>query len=237
MSQQTVEYRAEGDDTILIGSAAYPQGDGPHPVVMVGHTWAGCDDFVKYQADRLAQLGYIGFALDMYGGGEVSNNLEDNKAKMGALFSDRALLRKRLLAALLAARNLPAADTSRIGGIGYCFGGLCMLDLVRAGAVLNGVVSLHGALEPTGLANSKIQTPVLVLHGDMDTFIPPEHLTSFVAEVNESGVDWQMHTYGHAMHGFTSKDSKPDLGIEYDEKAERRSWQSVQNFLAEVFDV
>ena len=237
MSLETVSYSAEQDDTTLVGSLARPAGPGPHPVVMVGHTWAGCGDFVKAQAQRLAELGYLGFAIDMYGDGEVSTTIERNQQLMGALLEDRQLLRRRVQAALQTARGLEGADAARVGGIGYCFGGLCMLDLARSGADFAGAVSFHGLLNNGGLPTEKIRASVLVLHGEQDAFVPAEDIGAFMAEMNEAGADWQMHTYCRAKHGFTNpKDTKPEMGIDYDANADRRSWQAMQNFFDEVFD-
>ena len=236
MSLESIEYRGEQDEVTLRGAVARPKGAGPHPVVLVSPTWAGCNDFIKQQAERLAELGYIGFAIDLYGDGRTSSEVAVNQERMGQLLADRQLLRRRLQAALDTARGLDGADSDRIAGIGYCFGGLCMLDLARMGSDMRGVVSFHGVLNNGGMPTSPIKASVLVLHGERDNFIPPEDITKLMAELDEAGADWQFHTYCRAVHGFTNpRDTKPEMGIDYDANADRRSWQSMQNFLSEIF--
>ncbi|MGI9345276.1 MAG: dienelactone hydrolase family protein [Gammaproteobacteria bacterium] len=237
MTLERISYRAAEDSVELVGAVARPSGAGPHPVVLVAHTWAGCNDFVKLQARKLADMGYIGFAIDAYGGGEVSSDIPTNAQRMQALLDDRALLRRRLDAALQAARQLAGADTDRVGVMGYCFGGLCALELVRSGAKFNGAVSFHGLLVGAeGLPTQPAQTPVLVLHGDLDGFVPDEQIASFRAEMDAAGADWQMHIYSGARHSFTDPDSdNPELGTGYDANADRRSWQAMNTFFAEVF--
>lgn len=207
------------------------------PAVLISHAWGGRDDFVAEKANKLAELGYVGFALDMYGKGVLGNSPEQNSKLMQPFMSDRGLLQKRIKAALYAVRLLPWVDDSKIAAMGFCFGGLCVLDLARAGADLKGVVSFHGLLgAPDNLEANSIKAKVLALHGHDDPMGPVEQVLAFEQEMTKAGADWQLHTYGHTMHAFTNpKANDPAFGTVYQVNADKRSWLAMKNFLAEVF--
>jgi dienelactone hydrolase len=209
---------------------------GPRPAVLVCHTWAGRDEFACGKARKLAELGYVGFALDMYGDGKVGSGPEENAKLMQPFMDDRALLQARITAALDTARGLGEVDGDRIAAIGYCFGGLCVLDLARSGADFRGVVSFHGLLIPPGpTAANAIKAKVLVLHGHDDPMAPPEHVLALEKELTSAGADWQVHVYGGTVHAFTNpRANDPGFGTVYHPTADARSWQSMRNFLAEV---
>ncbi|MCC5885085.1 MAG: dienelactone hydrolase family protein [Gammaproteobacteria bacterium] len=209
---------------------------GPRPAVLVSHAWGGRDDFSCQRAEDLAALGYVGFALDVYGKGVHGGTVGENQALMNPLLGDRALLRRRLAAALTCIREQPEVDPGRVAAIGYCFGGLCVLDMARSGADLRGVVSFHGLLSaPEGMANDRISSKVLVLHGHDDPMVPPDQVLAFEQEMTAAGADWQLHAYGHTQHSFTNPEANnPDLGAAYQPDAARRSWVSMQAFLEEV---
>src|SRR5690606_24908061 len=151
-----------------------------------------------------AQLGYAAFAIDLYGEGRTGTSPEENAALMQPLVQDRALLAQRMNNALTALAGQPQVDRNRIGAMGYCFGGLCVLDLARSGADVRGVVSLHGALKPSGLPAAPIRAKVLVLHGHDDPLVPLEEVIAFQNEMTAAKVDWQLHAYGGTMHAFTN---------------------------------
>lgn len=207
------------------------------PAVLISHAWGGRDDFVAEKANKLAELGYVGFALDMYGKGVLGNSPEQNSKLMQPFMADRGLLQKRIKAALYAVRLLPWVDDSKIAAMGFCFGGLCVLDLARAGADLKGVVSFHGLLDaPDNLEANSIKAKVLALHGHDDPMGPFEQVLAFEQEMTKAGADWQLHTYGHTMHAFTNpKANDPTFGTVYQANADKRSWLAMKNFLAEVF--
>jgi len=207
------------------------------PAVLISHAWGGRDDFVAEKANKLAELGYVGFALDMYGKGVLGNSPEQNSKLMQPFMADRGLLQKRIKAALYAVRLLPWVDDSKIAAMGFCFGGLCVLDLARAGADLKGVVSFHGLLgAPDNLVTNSIKAKVLALHGHDDPMGPIEQVLAFEQEMTKAGADWQLHTYGHTMHAFTNpKANDPAFGTVYQANADKRSWLAMKNFLAEVF--
>jgi len=207
------------------------------PAVLISHAWGGRDDFVAEKANKLAELGYVGFALDMYGKGVLGNSPEQNSKLMQPFMADRGLLQKRIKAALYAVRLLPWVDDSKIAAMGFCFGGLCVLDLARAGADLKGVVSFHGLLgAPDNLVTNSIKAKVLALHGHDDPMGSVEQVLAFEQEMTKAGADWQLHTYGHTMHAFTNpKANDPAFGTVYQANADKRSWLAMKNFLAEVF--
>ncbi|PPD50025.1 MAG: carboxymethylenebutenolidase [Methylobacter sp.] len=207
------------------------------PAVLISHAWGGRDDFVAEKANKLAELGYVGFALDMYGKGVRGNSPEQNSKLMQPFMADRGLLQKRIKAALYAVRLLPWVDDSKIAAMGFCFGGLCVLDLARTGADLKGVVSFHGLLgAPDNLVTNSIKAKVLALHGHDDPMGPIEQVLAFEQEMTKAGADWQLHIYGHTMHAFTNpKANDPAFGTVYQANADKRSWLAMKNFLAEVF--
>lgn len=210
---------------------------GRRPAVLINHAWGGRDDFVAEKAKKLAELGYLGFALDMYGKGILGTGPEENAKLMQPFMDDRTLLQKRILSALVAVKLLPWTDESRIAAIGFCFGGLCVLDLARSGADIRGVVSFHGLLgSPEQTKNNRIKAKVLALHGHDDPMVPVEQVIAFEQEMTLAGVDWQLHCYGNTMHAFTNPvANNPDFGTVYQADADRRSWQSMRNFLEEIF--
>jgi dienelactone hydrolase len=156
---------------------------------------------------------------------------------MQPFLEDRALLQRRMKLALETVRRLERVDKDRVAAIGFCFGGLCVLDLARTGADLRGVVSFHGLLKPPGnTQGNKIQAKVLVLHGHDDPMVPVEDVVALERELTEAGADWQVHVYGHTMHAFTNpKANDPNFGTVYNPVADRRSWLAMQNFLEEIF--
>jgi dienelactone hydrolase len=210
---------------------------GPRPAVLINHAWGGRDDFVAEKAKKLAELGYLGFAVDMYGKGVLGASPEENRALMQPFMADRAMLQRRIKAALAAVKLMPWVDDSKIAAMGFCFGGLCVLDLARTGVDIKGVVSFHGLLLPPGNTQGQaIKAKVLALHGNDDPMVPPEQVLAFEREMTEAGADWQLHSYGNTMHAFTNPAANdPGFGTVYQPDADRRSWLAMQNFFAEIF--
>jgi len=155
---------------------------------------------------------------------------------MAPFASDRGLLRQRINAALKAASARPEVDATRIVGVGYCFGGMCVLELARMGASVQGVASVHGIFSAGNAANASITAKVLCLHGHDDPMVPPEQVLAFEQEMSSAGVDWQMHVYGGTTHAFTNPDAdNPDFGTVYSTTANARASRSVKAFLGELF--
>jgi len=225
-------------EIVLEGYFAYDNSiSGQRPVVLIHHAWAGRDEFVADKARKLAALGYLAFAADMYGQGVLGTSAEENSRLMQPFIADRGKLQIRLHAALAAVKLLPWADNQRVAAIGFCFGGLCALDLARTGVDIRGVVAFHGLLgAPDNIPQPQIKAKVLALHGHDDPMVTPEQLLAFETEMTKAGADWQVHCYGNTMHAFTNPVANdPAFGTVYQANADRRSWQAMQNFLAEIF--
>lgn len=237
--------------TIISNTVTYLDGDvvleaffafddalsGRRPAVLINHTWVGRDEFVAEKAKKLAALGYVGFAVDMYGKGVLGSGPEQNMKLMQPFMDDRAMLQQRMKAALAAVKLMPWVDDSKIASIGFCFGGLCSLDLARTGADIKGVVSFHGLLVPPGNTHGNaIKAKILALHGHDDPMVSPEQVLAFEQEMTEAGADWQLHAYGNTMHAFTNPLANDSaFGTVYQPDADRRSWTAMQNFLTEIF--
>jgi dienelactone hydrolase len=206
------------------------------PAILINHTWAGRDDFVAEKAKKIAAIGYVGFAVDMYGKGVSGSSAEENAKLMQPFMNNREMLQKRMQAALYAVKLMPWVDDSKIAAIGFCFGGLCSLDLARTGADLKGVVSFHGLLgAPGNTGGNAIKAKVLALHGHDDPMVPVEQVVAFEQEMTEAGADWQLHTFGNTLHAFTNPvANNPDFGAAYQPDADRRSWLAMENFLTEI---
>jgi len=229
-----VEYSHGG--TVFEARMCWDDARGAAPAVAVAHAWGGRAEHECEAAEKLAGEGYVGFALDVYGRGVRGQSAEENMALMQPLLEDRALLQARLNAALDCAASQAEVDGSNMAAIGYCFGGLCVLDMARAGSPVKGVVSLHGLFNtPGNTGGNKISAKVLALHGWADPMVPPDTVIDLATEMTEAGADWQIHAYGHALHGFTHEAPALSEGIGYSESADRRSWQSILNFMAELF--
>ena len=210
---------------------------GRRPAVLINHTWAGRDDFVAEKAKKIADLGYVGFAVDMYGKGVLGSSPEENAKLMQPFMDNRQMLQKRMQAALYAVKLMPWVDDSKIAAIGFCFGGLCSLDLARTGADLKGVVSFHGLLgAPGNTQGNTIKAKILALHGHDDPMGSVEQVLAFEQEMTAAGADWQLHIFGNTMHAFTNPVAdNPDFGTVYQPDADKRSWLAMENFLTEVF--
>lgn len=179
----------------------------------------------------------MGVAIDVYGKGVQGNATGDNTHLIAPWAADRASLLRRLNAGVQFARSLERVNSASVAAIGYCFGGLCVLDLARSGADLSGVVSLHGTLDDNGLEpDRRISAKLLVEHGWLDPLTPPEMIFAFAEEMRRRNADWQLHVHGQAMHAFTEPHAKaPEYGMAYDANADRRSWEATASFLTEVF--
>jgi dienelactone hydrolase len=206
------------------------------PVILVFHSWKGRDETMEKKGELLASLGYVAFIVDLYGKGIIGSSKEHCAGLMTPFMKDRALLRARVDLAYATAKALPGIDPSKVGAIGYCFGGLCALDLARAGADLRGVVSFHGLLgAPHGL-DCKIKSKVMCLHGHDDPMVSPDELLTFMKEMTDLHVDFQVHIFGRTMHAFSIPEANdPDFGTVYSAQADQRAWLLMKNFFDEIF--
>ena len=231
-----LNYPADNGATTCKGVVFRPDdATGTLPVVMVTHAWDGLVQEVRDKAEKLAQAGYIAFAIDVYGDGKTESDPGKLMDTLGPYMADRGLLTSRMQAALAAAKGMEGGDPSRIAAIGYCFGGTAVLDLARASDEVRGVVSFHGGLAGNDLSDASISAKVLVLHGEDDPLVPPEQVAAFKAEMKSRQADWQLVAYGDTMHGFTRPGANnPDFGTVYSAGADARSWQAMLSFFDEV---
>ena len=233
MKTQEINYKF--DDQEYRAFVANPEKESA-PLVLVVHTWAGRDDFVEKKAIELAEEGYVAMAVDMYGEAKVGTSTEENQSLMTPLIEDRNKLKAIINSAVEAGKKIDGVDSSKVAAIGYCFGGLVVLDLARSGTDISGVVSFHGLLMSSDISTDGIQAKVLVLHGERDPMVPLSMVDDFQKEMTEAEADWQLHSYGNAYHAFTNKEANdPNLGTQYNENADKRSWQSMMNFFGEIF--
>jgi dienelactone hydrolase len=236
---QTVEYRQDG--TVMRGFLAYDDAiEGKRPGVLVVHEWWGLNDFARERALKLAGLGYVALAADMYGGGATTRDPKEAGRLAGALISNPDLLRARAQAALKVLAADPRVDPKRLAAIGFCFGGTTVLELAYSGADLAGVVSFHGGLPRTQTEDLKrLKASILVLHGAEDPHVSPADLAAFEQAMRQAGADWQMVFFGGAVHGFTNPAAGDNTasGVAYNSRAARRSWRYMQEFFQEIWRV
>jgi len=236
---EPVEYKDK--EALLKGYLAYDDSfQGKRPAILVVHEWKGLNDYTKKRAEQLARLGYVGFAVDMYGKGVVVKDHEEAGKLSGVYRNDRQLMRQRVNAAYEVLKKNPLADAANIAAIGYCFGGTAVLEMARAGINLKGVVSFHGNLEtPVPAEPGAVKSKVLIMQGGDDPFAKPEQLVPFQEEMRRAGADWQIVIFGGAVHSFTVPDagSDPSKGAAYNEQADKRSWKIMKQFFKEIFPV
>ncbi|HVE45095.1 MAG TPA: dienelactone hydrolase family protein [Gammaproteobacteria bacterium] len=233
LEEKYIEYYDK--DILLEGYYADCNAANKKPAILVAHDWSGRNAFAMQKAKALAELGYVGFALDMYGKGILGQSKEEKSSLIQPFMQDRQALQQRILAAFEAVKQLPGVDATRIAAIGFCFGGLCVLDLARSGADVRGVVSFHGLLQaPHDVAQPPIKAAILALHGFLDPMATPEQAVAFGNEMTQREADWQLHAYGNTLHAFTNPEANdPSFGTVYNKKSDHRSWQAMQSFLAE----
>jgi dienelactone hydrolase len=210
-------------------------GDALRPLVLIFPTVMNRAALEQGFAERLVELGYAALICDLYGDGRIGLPREECFPLMQSLHADRALLKGRLLALLDTARALPQADPARIAAIGFCFGGLCALDLARSGADLAGVASFHGLFDPPPEPTAgPIVAKIIAYHGWDDPLAPPDTVTALAAELTARDADWQLHAYGGTVHGFMNPASAAP-GIRHNPRAARRAWAALEDFLDECF--
>ncbi|HXH53693.1 MAG TPA: dienelactone hydrolase family protein [Sphingomicrobium sp.] len=228
-----LEFEGEQLESVLVSRR-----DGEaRPTVILVPTVMGVSDLELGFARQLGELGFNGFVADLFGKKFRGAPRDTMFGEMGRLKSDRAALRRRLIAILDQVRGLGEVEGGRIVAAGYCFGGMCALDLARSGADIAGAASFHGLFDPPGLPPERIRAKVIAFHGWDDPMVPPEAVVALGQELTEAGADWQIHAYGHVAHGFTNPNAH-EIGIDgvrYNGQAAERSWTAFVNFLEELF--
>ena len=236
---KTVEYRV--GDQAHEGFLAWDDAqDAQKPGVIVIHEWWGNDDYSRSRARQLAELGYVGFAIDMYGKGKTTSDAKQAAAWSGEVKKDPTKAQALLKAGLDTLKLQPQVDARRIAAIGYCFGGGMALNIARWGMGVNGVVSFHGDLSNAAPDRNvkKITAKILVCHGAADTFVPQEQLDEFLREMAKAGAEVQVEVYPDAQHSFTNPgvDKHGLQGAKYNEAADRKSWEDMKTFLRKLFN-
>jgi dienelactone hydrolase len=234
---QMIDYR-EGD-TVCEGYLAYDDAKtGKLPGILVAHDWSGCGEYTHKRTQMLAELGYVAFAADIFGKGIRAKSYPECVEISKNYYADRQLTRRRAQAGLDTLLQQPNVDASKIATVGYCFGGIVVLELARSGAAVKATVAYHGQLSTPNPADAKnIKGSVLILHGAIDPVVPPDEVAAFEKEMEAAKVDWQLTAYGGAVHTFTNW-ALPTEGAQaaYNEKADKRSWLAMKNFFAETID-
>lgn len=237
MAIETHVFDYEAGGVTCEGYLARPEGE-DRPVILVAHAWGGQSDYERGKADRMAaELGYAAFAIDVYGKGKRGETVEENQALMQPLLDDRAMLQARLHGAVEHAKTLDGVDSAARAAAGFCFGGLCVLDMARAGMDVAGVASFHGLFNaPDNLTPGEISAKIAVFHGWDDPMAQPDSVLDLSKELSAGKADWQLHAYGGVMHSFTTPGANnPEMGSMYDADADRRSWAAYATFLGELF--
>ncbi|MEL6857815.1 MAG: dienelactone hydrolase family protein [Pseudomonadota bacterium] len=232
MSESTRFLDYEQGGQTYEGFLAMPEGT-PKGLVIVAHAWAGQSAFEQDKAKLMASWGYAGFALDVYGKGKRGETNEECEALMTPLASNREELQSRLAHALAVAKQ--ESGSSKAAAIGFCFGGMSVLDMARKNMAVEGVVSFHGLFGAPGNTDDKITPKILALHGWDDPMATPDDVMDLSREMSDAKADWQLYAYGATMHAFTNPAAaNPDFGTVYSASADRRSFAACQDFLAEV---
>ena len=237
---QDIEYSADG--TVLRGYLAYDDAlPGQRPGVIVVHEWWGHNAYARQRANMLAGEGYVALALDMYGAGRNTQHPEQAKAFMQAVTQQSGAVRQRFAAAREQLARHPASDPARLAAIGYCFGGGVVLNMARAGVDLAGVVSFHGSLGTENPAGpGEIVTPILVLNGEADPFVPAEQVAAFKQEMDRAGANYTYVGYPGVKHAFTNPGADRagaqfGLPLAYDAQADQDAWLRMLNFFDRIF--
>ncbi len=211
---------------------------GKRPGVLIVHEWWDLNDYARNRAEQLAQMGYVAFAVDMYGKGSVTTHPDQAGTWMREIQSNVKTWQQRAIEGLRILQKQELVDTSRLAAIGYCFGGATVMQLVYSGIDIQGVVSFHGSLPlPRMQRVPQPKTKILIAHGNADPFLSENHVKKFRSALDKAGFDWQMVIYAGARHSFTN----PHAGtfgmdaLKYDKNADQRSWKQMQVFFDEIF--
>jgi dienelactone hydrolase len=237
ITTKTISYQHDGVN--LEGFLAYDDSlKGKRPAVLVVHEWWGLNDYVRSRAEQLAGMGYVAFALDMYGKGKVTQHPSQAGEWMKQIRSNVYQWQQRALAGLEVLKNHPKTDVDRIAAIGYCFGGATVQQLAYSGADIRGVVSFHGSLLlPISEQIQKVKAKILICHGAADPFTKRGELEKYISAMESSALDYRMAIYGGARHGFTNPGAnKIGMdGLKYSKSADLRSWADMKVFFTEIF--
>lgn len=232
---ETITYHDEQGDAFE-GTISWDNATNqPRPGVLVVHTFRGQGEFDNQKAAALAAMGYVGFAIDLYGKGRRATDKDEAQALMDELNNNRPLLLQRMELALEILKKHALTNENQLGAIGFCFGGKAVLDLARSGANIQAAISFHGVYDaPAQTPNSPIEASVLVLHGWEDPLATPEQTVALANELTARKADWQILAFGHTGHAFTNPLANQP-GMFYQPQTNRRAWAAMQGLLEEKF--
>jgi dienelactone hydrolase len=210
------------------------------PIVLIIHEWWGLNDYAKQRARQLAELGYVAFAVDMFGSGKTADNPTDAQALAGPFYQNPDMARTRFEAALAKAKLIEQGDADKIASMGYCFGGGLSLAMARMGLDLDGVVSFHGNLTLGPSDKNLLKAKILVCHGAADPMVPQTEVDQFKKTMDSLGADYTFKAYPGALHAFTNPNAtaigqKYNIPIAYDAAADSASWNEMKNFFERIF--
>jgi len=239
LKEESVRYTNDGvtmDGYIVYDSSK----QGKRPAVLVVHEWWGLNDYPKMRAKKLAELGYVAMAVDMYGGGETEENPADAEKMSGPFYQNLQMTKSRFDAALKKLKTFSEVDTNNIAAIGYCFGGGVVLNVARLGENLKGVVSFHGMLIGAPADKNLLKAKILVCHGAADQFVKPQDVAQFKKQLDSIGADYTFKQYPDAQHAFTNPKAtevgeKYKIPIRYNGAADSASWNDMKEFLGKIF--
>ena len=229
------------DSVTMIGYVAWDAStDKKRPVVLVVHEWWGLNEYTKSRVKQLAELGYLAFAVDMYGNGMKADNPKLAGELATPFYKDPVMAKGRFDAAMQKALSYPVADNSKVAAIGYCFGGTQVLNMALLGDPLKGVVSFHGGLETAPVNKDLLKANILICHGEADSFVPAEQVAAFRKKLDSTGAVYTFKSYPGATHAFTNPGAtetgkKFDMPISYNAAADTASWADMKNFFAGIF--
>ena len=238
LKEEIVSYTSEG--TTMKGFVVYDTNiKGKRPAVLVVHEWWGLNDYIKMRARKLAELGYIAMAVDMYGDGKIANNPDEAKTMAGAFYGNPQLSKSRFEAAYNKIKEYSETDGNKIMAIGYCFGGSVVLNAAKLGVDLRGVVSFHGGLAGVPAKKELLKAKILVCHGGADKFVTDKDISNFKHELDSIGAQYTFKVYANATHAFTNPEAtaigkKFNMPIEYNAEGDKNSWNDMKNFFAQV---
>jgi dienelactone hydrolase len=239
LKEDNIQYLADG--ITMNGYVVYDENkEGARPAVIVIHEWWGFNDYAKMRARELARLGYMAMAMDMYGDGKQADN-PDTAGKLATPFyQNPGIAKPRFDAALAKLKSYSQTDGSKVGAIGYCFGGAQVINLAKMGEDLKGVVSFHGNLNVVPANKDLLKAQILVCHGAVDPFVPQAEVDQFKKQMDSIGAKYTFKAYDGAVHAFTNPNAtalgeKFKLPIKYNAAADTASWKDMKDFFETVF--
>ena len=239
LKEENVTY--SGNGVTMHGYVVYDANkEGKRPAILVVPEWWGLVDYPKMRARKLAELGYIAMAIDIYGNGKVADNPGDAGKMAGPFYQNLKMTKSRFDAALAKLKTYSQVDTNNIAAIGYCFGGGVVLNVARLGDELKGVVSFHGTLAGAPADKNLLKAKILVCHGMADQFVKPEEVEKFKKQMDSIGADYTFKQYPNATHAFTNPASdanaeKFKMPVKYNPEADSASWNDMKDFFARIF--